>query len=65
MDVSSVAQCVVAYITPELCRPSPSAARERPVMPERRQQMVMGKWHYQVINVRHNNRFHDNKPQLR
>jgi len=32
-------------------------------MPERRQQMMMGKWHYQVINVRPDNRFPDNKPK--
>jgi hypothetical protein len=63
MDVSSVAQCVVydagIVSTFTIGRPQ----RERSVMPERRQQMMMGKWHYQVINVRPDNRFPDNKPK--
>jgi hypothetical protein len=43
--------------------PAAAGRRERSVMPERRQQMMRGKRHYQIIDVRPNNRFPNNKPK--
>jgi len=64
MDVSSVAVCVIAHITWLLCWPPAvtvgRARRKRSAMPKRRRRANDdGEWHYQVINVRNNNRFHN------
>jgi hypothetical protein len=67
MDVSSVAACVAAHITLLLCGPPAITVgltqRERSVMAKTAPANKVGEWHYHIINVPNNNRFHNTNAQ--